>query len=360
MTAGDPRIFYFCYQHNIPRGGQKHTYRHVDILNANGFDAAVFHPGEDFRLTWFENQTRVIGYSEFIRAINPDRDFVVLPEDLGGGITDFPGRKVIFNKNTFKGFECFGTDEIHLYPYQSLEVVAAFAVSEHNQRQLQFTYPDLQVEKVDIEIDPAIFSFCALEKKAPIIVCAMKSKEILLPVYHMVQARAAANLNRGREFQWVFLDHYSEQETARILHDALLFLFLNVAEGIGRMPLEAMASGCIVASYDYGPLGEALKARSRFEYGDPISVVKFIEEVMALYPTVSQERILELEEGREIATHYSLANQEAGVMSAWKRILSRAMNSRNTGQTNPSQSRLDSLLHYPYASLSKEASSDSR
>jgi hypothetical protein len=328
MSIESPRIFYFCYRHNVPRGGQKHTYRHVDILNNNGLDAAAFHPGEGFRLTWFENDTRVLGYSEFMRSVDPASDFVVLPEDLGEAIVEFPGRKVIFNKNLFKGFECFGTREIAQYPYQCSEVIAAFTVSEHNQKQLQFAYPHLHIEKVDVEINPAVFSFCPPDAKQPLIACATKSPEMLMPIYHMIQSRSNGGLNRGKEFHWIFLDQMSERETASILHDAFIFIFLSAAEGIGRMPLEAMASGCMLLSYGYGPVDAVLPSPRRFEYGDPVSAVLFLEQLMAAYPRPKAEWIAEVERGRKIANRYSLDNQEVGVLNAWKRIMNHGVDHR--------------------------------
>ncbi len=112
----NPTIYYYCYDHNLPSGGQKHTYRHVDILNKNGFDAKVLHTAKNFRLTWFDNTTPVVSYQECVAKMNERRDFLVLPEDLGPRILDFPGRKVIFNKNIFHGFSAFGYEMRATYP----------------------------------------------------------------------------------------------------------------------------------------------------------------------------------------------------------------------------------------------------
>src|SRR2546423_8017863 len=52
-------VFYRCPDKDYPVGGIRVIYRHVDILNRNGFDAAVLHHYYPFRCTWFENDTRV-------------------------------------------------------------------------------------------------------------------------------------------------------------------------------------------------------------------------------------------------------------------------------------------------------------
>jgi glycosyltransferase involved in cell wall biosynthesis len=316
-----PKIFYFCYRHNRPTGGQKHTYRHVDILNQHGFDATVFHPDPEFRLNWFKNDTRVITYADFLRQVDPARDVVVLPEDLGLRINNFPGRKVIFNKNLFYGFLCYGVEGPSQYPYHSPEVVAAFTVSEHNKAHLQLAYPDLPVERVHIEIDSAIFRYRTLVEKKPQIACIPKSSEYLMSLYHMLRSRTASGLNNGQAFEWVFIENKSEAQTAAILQDSLIFIFLSVAEGMGRMPLEAMACGCLLTAFAHGPLAEILPPCARFECGDLISVVTYIENIMNSFPQEIQRWSACVTAGRDIAKSYSLERQEASVLQAWERVL---------------------------------------
>jgi hypothetical protein len=88
----DSRVFYYCYDHDRPTGGQKDTYQHVDTLNKKGIEAYALHFKNEFRLTWFENKTRVIYQSDFKAIYNVARDYIVLPEDLGGRILQFPGK----------------------------------------------------------------------------------------------------------------------------------------------------------------------------------------------------------------------------------------------------------------------------
>ena len=323
MKPTAPRIFYFCYRHNQPRGGQKHTYRHVDILNRNGIEAYAFHPGEEFRLTWFANETKVITESEFRRRLNPARDIIVLPEDMGTRIVDFPGRKVIFNKNIFTGFQAFGWDADGFFdPYLSSEVLGAFVVSEHNRKHLQLAYPQLLVQKVDVEIDPAIFCYRPLKSKAPLIACSLKAPEVILPLYHILRARAKSGLNCGKAFEWVFLDGLVEQDLARVLSDAVLFVTLSVAEGIGRLSLEAMASGCLLISCKAGPLADIVVVAESFRYGEMSEMVRFIERVMAAFPDELEQWSTLSEQGKQAADFFSPDQQEAGVIRAWEVLLS--------------------------------------
>ena len=317
-------IFYFCYSHNNPTGGQKHTYRHVDILNEHGFNAWVFHPTEDFRLTWFDNETPVIGLAEFKKRFNPREDFVVVPEDLGLRIMELPGRKVVFNKNLFHGFGCYGQASDVRYPYHSPEVVAALTVSEHNRANLQFAYPHLEVHHVHLQIEPDIYCYRPLVHKKRQIASIAKAPESLLAVYHTIQSRAAAGLNPGKSFNWIFLGNKSEHETAEILRESLLFLFFSVAEGLGRMPLEAMASGCLIAAYGYGPLQETIPARFRFEHSNIIEIVKYIETIMASFPDDLAQWNTYVQEGLQAAATFGQQREEESVLAAWEKILKAA------------------------------------
>ncbi len=317
------RIYYFCYDHNLPRGGQRHTYRHVDILNRHGFDAAVFHPVDGFRLTWFDNDTRVVDVSEYRRQVDAERDFVVLPEDLGTFMSDFPGRQVIFNKNLFYGFRCFGEAVPAAYPYQSPGVVAAFAVSEHNRAHLQYAFPNLVVEREYPDIRPDLYSYVPLAAKRPVISCMRKAPESLLALFHTLQARAAAGLNRGRAFEWIFLEDRSEAEAARILRESLLFVFLSVAEGLARMPLEAMACGTLVVAHPNGPLAEILPPAYRFEHSNIVAMAQHVESIMESYPDRLERWQANVQEGRRAAAEFSCERQERHLIDSWRRILAR-------------------------------------
>lgn len=315
-----PRIFYFSYRHNVPRGGQKHAYRHVDILSHHGMDAAIVHPGEEgFRLTWFENDTRVLSEAAFMRLVDPRKDLLVLPEDLGYQILSFPGRKVIFNKNIYSGFFAFGGPKNMGYPYQSPEVIAALVVSDHNKELLRLAYPHLMIEKVEIEIDRSIFKFCDMGKKEAFIACSPKAPEILLSVYHVIQARAAAGLNNGGKFEWIFLRDFTEKQTADILGRSLLFAGLSVTEGLGRLFLEAMACGCITVCCGNGPLRD-ISPCLEFKYADVASIVLFIETVMDSYPHCLAKWENRIASGAAIAERYSLDRQRESVLQAWEKI----------------------------------------
>jgi glycosyltransferase involved in cell wall biosynthesis len=320
----EPSIFYYCYSHERPSGGQKHTYQHVDILNRHGYKAFAFHTQKDFRLTWFDNETKVIDFESLKAIYDKERDYLVLPEDLGTKLLEFPGKKVVFNKNVYHGFQVFGSERPPFYPYLDPQLACIFAVSEHNREYLSFAYPHVKVIKVDPGIDANVFTYNPIRRKKRMIACILKAPAMLLTLYHALQSRADAGLNDLKDYEWVFLDGRTEKEVAEVLRDALIFIFTSVEEGLGRMPLEAMLSGSLVAGFASGPLKEYMPLGSMFEVGDMLGMARFVESITGSFPG-AEERWQQLSEaGRDKALAYSLKQQETSVIAAWEQILSGA------------------------------------
>ncbi|MBW1980187.1 MAG: glycosyltransferase family 4 protein [Deltaproteobacteria bacterium] len=328
-----PRIFYFCYDHQNPTGGQKQAYAHVDILNNNGYNAFALHLTEGFRLTWFQNHTRVINLASFKQIYQPQRDILVLPEDLGEKILSFPGQKVIFNQNCYYGFSCFGFSKPRCYPYLDGSVMAVLTVSEHNKRQLQYAFPDLQILRVVNSIDSQRFSYRPVAAKKKIIACLPRKNPLHLnQVYHILQCRAAQRLNNLSDYGWAFMRNFSEEQVAQIFSDSLLFLFLSSEEGLPLMPLEAMLSGCLVFAYDCEPLTEYLNPMNAFLYEKHAlgKMIEEIEELAADFPEKLERLQSKSEAARETALWYSRSRQEESLLAAWAAILEEKWTSEQT------------------------------
>lgn len=317
-----PKIFYFCYSQDRPTGGQKQTYRHVDILSQNGFETYVFHMKPGFRLNWFENQTHVIDYGKFKKIHDPEFDIVVLPEDLGMAILRFAGRKVIFNQNLYRGFHVYEEKVPECYPFHDPEVIGILTVSEHNRKAMSFACPAKKVLRVFNGIDLKRFPFRPLSRKQRVISSIAKAPAQLAALFHTLQSRARLKLNQLDSFEFVFIKDKTESEVARILGDSLIFIFLGVEEGLPLMPLEAMAAGCLVAGPAAGPAVEFIPKKFQFALGDIPGCAAVIEEIALDFPDHLSNWERASYENRHIASRYSMEKEAQTVIEAWNTLLS--------------------------------------
>ena len=314
-----PNVFYFCHCSPSPRGGQKDTYRHVDILNRSGYQAFALHTETGFRFTWFKNQTRTIDFERFRRIYRAERDFIVLPENLGSKILDFPGKKVIFNKNIYYGFRAFGIGRPPVYPYLHADVVCVLTVSHHNTEHLKFAYPNVDIFRVYPGIDPGVFVYRKLAEKKRRIAFIPKSRNALCCLYHILESRSEIGLNKLRDYEWIMLANKSEEEVSRILQESLILVFLSTEEGLARTPLEAMSCGCLVVAHGSHPLKEYLPTEFQFERGSIIAMARYVEKITECFP----DRVDDWQElaalGRQISLGYD-QNEASSVLAAWKAI----------------------------------------
>lgn len=319
LTMSTPRIFYLCYDNNRPVGGEKESYQHVDVLNRNGFDAYVLHNTRGFRLTWFPNTTRVVSRHEV--TLNPCSDIMVLPENLGLRILAIPGRKVIFNKGIYSGFGALGLSPLGSRVYLSDDVIAILSMSSHNSKHLTFAYGSKPVLTVLPDIKPETFTYRPLESKQLRIAYATKASGHGRTLYQLLSARATIGLNRLQSVTWIPIVDLHERDVVAELQRALLFVFLSVDEGMPRLPLEAMACGCLVCAYNTGPLAATLPREYRFDYGDLISMARYIEEIVEAYPDRLSDYELVTREARRYAERFSCDEQARTVASAWSDII---------------------------------------
>ena len=238
-------LLFLCPDDNNPIGGIKVLYRHVDILNRNGFQAAIVHRKKGFRCTWFDNQTRV----EYHQRLNPDPfDFAVIPEIYGPRLAEeIPtAKKVIFNQNaylTFKGYT-FDPQDL-LTAYRDPSVIAAMVVSEDSREYLSYIFPELKVSRVHISVDTAKFRFRKLaDKRRRIAFMVRKHADDARQVINMLKFRGALS---GWEI--TAIHDRTEKQVAEILEDSMIFLSFGYPEGCPAPPLEAMLCGCLVVGY---------------------------------------------------------------------------------------------------------------
>lgn len=310
------RIFYYCYDNNAPAGGEKDSYQHVDVLNRNGHEAYAYHRKTGMRLTWFDNETKVVDSKRFIELYNRDQDILVFPENLGTEMLRYPGRRVIYNKGMFGGFAAlkFGV----LDPYIDSATIAVLAVSEHNAAHLRVAYPSMPIYRVYAHIRSDLFVPKPFHEKSRRIVTPAKEMPMLTTLYRMFRARSTRVLNGP--WEWLVLSGQTEREIASILTDSPVLVFPSVQEGLPRLPLEAMCSNCLVAAFEAGPLVEILPPGQGFAYGDLMGMLSWLERLITSFPDAAAYSDV-LAAQQKIAQTFSESRQISSVCTAWEAIL---------------------------------------
>jgi hypothetical protein len=318
------RIFAFAYSHNHPNGGQYDTYAMVDTLNRLGYEAYVFHEASNFRLSWFKNTTATINHGEFLRMLDRNRDIVVLPEDMGTRITQYPGRKVIFNKGITNGFRPYEIGDTTMLPYLSEHVIGALCVSAHNTAILSLAFPSLPIFRVIPHFDQNVFRL-GDGNKSKIVATVDKGNLCMKAIYQILRSRAAQHLNRFDGYQWQILSRMPQETFASALRAAQFFLFLSEDEGLGRAPIESALCGCVTLGYSGGPLGESIPAQNRFQHGDFIGLISRLEHLLssdAGSPDHSSNN--GLWSRSDLDREYGVEAHERSVASAWRALINYA------------------------------------
>ena len=274
-AGGSSTVYYLCPDYDVPSGGIRAIYRHVDVLNGAGVPAAVLHSREGFACSWFGHSTRTVGAGSVSLS---NEDTLVVPEVYGPFLERLPGgpRLVAFSQNAYLTFE-------HLPgrarpPYEIFD--AAMTVSEDSAEYLRFSFPGLAVSIVPNGVDPAVFHPSE----------EMPARRIaLMPRKRPAEADEILRLLGDRLAGWdvVRIEGAGEAETAALLRSAPIFLALGHREGFGLPVAEAMASGCYVVGFPAFGGRELFDPAfsSPIEDGDVLAAARALAKTMEGYET---------------------------------------------------------------------------
>jgi hypothetical protein len=237
-------------------------YRFVDTLNSSGRSAAVVHSSREFRCTWFDNQTRVVGARD-VRLSKGD--LVVIPEWYQSVIPLIaPGvAHVIFNQNAYETFTGLKVKPGESNSVVSDDTIGVVVVSEDNRKYVEMCFPTLQVQRVTLGIDTKLFAETIEGKTKSIAYMPRKRHKELNQILHILNQRQSLE-----GWELTPIEGLSEVETARVLSRAAIFLSLNEREGFGLPSLEAMASGCVVVGFHGGAGIEYMRPEATIPIAD--------------------------------------------------------------------------------------------
>lgn len=266
-----PTVYFLTPDHSAPTGGIRVIYRHVDILNECGMNAAVLHRQAGFRCTWFEHTTKVTDVSAVtIRG----GDILVVPEVDVMALEGVPSgiRHVIFNQNSHLTWRR-AADRVARFYAPRPDLAAVACVSDHNRRMLRNAFPECPIRRIHLSIDPTMFRLGKAPRPHRIAYMPRRGADDARQVLGLLQSRGTLD---GWEI--VALDGLTHGEVAAALRKTRIFLAFTRQEGFGLPAAEAMACGCYVVGNDGFGGREFFRPHfsSRIEAGD---IVRFAEAV---------------------------------------------------------------------------------
>jgi len=241
------RIFYLSPDPPGPRGGVRVLYRHVDVLNGAGFDAAVIHHTAGYRANWFAHDTRTVAAQNVV--VTP-RDVLVVPEFYGASIAAWPTGPtgptgptiVLFDQGAYYTFDGMSVADAKAIDERS--DASILTVSEDSLELLRYAFPRSTVTSVRSVIEEQTFH------PAP---DAASRRRIAYAANRRAQERhellSILELRGLLDWELVPIRGMSETQVAETLRTCAIFLAFNEREGFGLPPAEAMASGCYVIGY---------------------------------------------------------------------------------------------------------------
>ena len=273
---GPPTVYYCTPDFDVPSGGVRVAYRHVDLLNAAGIEARVLHRGNNFSCTWFDHRTLVVGSRETL--IGP-RDLVVVGELAVSLLDQLPRgfRFVVFNQNQHLTWRLASSERVHRYTH-SAKLAAIMTVSEYGAEMLRYLAPGVEVIRTHNSIDPGIF-FPDQEHARPRTIAYM-------PRRGRDEAKQVLGIlgNRGALDGWSVseISGVTERQVGDMLRDASVFLSFAYQEGFGLPAAEAMACGAYAVGF-HGHGGREFfrpEWSTAVESGDVLALAKAVAETL--------------------------------------------------------------------------------
>ena len=304
------RIIYILKPFSFPSGGVATIYDHVEILSNHGFQAFVAletTPDKDF---YNSNAPLMIhgGKINFQAG-----DIYVFPEGLTDYMEAFKNisvRKIMFCQNQyylpFSANPNLGFSE---YPVDDL-VISSKAIESFMQK----VYGLSNISLIPYSIDTRIFF--PEEKKRQIAYMPWK----LPNAAKFIEAAFKRIYKEYQDISWVSISGMNREHAAKILRESAVFLSLSHRESFGLPPLEAMASGCLVAGFHGDGGREYMNQNNGWwaEDGDWLTCVNGLASAIQIIDT-KHEEINKIKKEMEITVDsYSRAIMIERLIQYWE------------------------------------------
>ncbi|GAC1588032.1 MAG: hypothetical protein NVS3B21_03430 [Acidimicrobiales bacterium] len=311
-------VYVLCPDARSAAGGVKKLYNHVDILNSAGLAAAIVHGRSNFRVSWFDNATKIVNPPI---DLGPG-DLLAIPEVYGDHlVTLAPGiPRVSVNQNAYSSFD--RVKNVAQHPYLTCpDLISVTAVSQNNLEYLQFLFPQLLIRRIRYGFDPGMFSHSGEPPDRIIAYMPRKRPAIADEVLRLLR-------NSEVMGSWTIapIEGMSETQVAVMLRKTALFLSFSEREGCPMPPVEALATGCFVIGFDGYGGREYFDPRftNRIEDGDVLAFAKAIKSWLSRFTWDEGESARAAAGSSFVLRRYSQQAERADVLDFYGSALAEA------------------------------------
>lgn len=227
------RIVYLSFPDGRVQGGQKMIFRHVETLVEMGFDAVAWRPRTGAPMRFFRHHAP----EEVGTPLRGD-DVLVVPSDAANAISRLAARRkrvVVFEQNQFTSVPSYGAID-------GVRDLTILTVGPTAAATSQRAFPTARIETVRCFADERLFR--PLEK-TPVVACSPRKRASEARIIRAYLER----FHPRHALPWNEFTDVTEEQVAEVFGRATLCLSLSRFEAVGMTPLEAMASGCVVAGF---------------------------------------------------------------------------------------------------------------
>jgi len=310
------RIIFFLAPFKVPFGGVTVILTHVETLNRHGIAAWVALP-EIPEIDFYEFDVPKIIYREFVEVSS--YDICVFPEGLLGYMSTLrgePGKRIMFCQNQYylpfskdpaRGFSEFDLDSV---------VVSSLTIKYC----LQDLYGLVDVPVIPCSIDSSLY----LPTSKKIRQIAFMPRKLGSDA-EFIHAAFVRMYPAYADVHWVAIHQLTRKEAAKVLSESAVFLSLSNKESFGLPPLEAMASGCVVAGF-HGDGGREYMNQGNgwwADTGDWRACVHGLAAALHTFDCAGDKLADYRRRAMQTVEAYSVESMESQLLAYWRSELAR-------------------------------------
>ena len=312
-------IYYYCPDSDVKSAGIRRLYEHVHVLAKAGFNAAILHS----KSTYCRKDLPAVPiYGLDQKGILKQNDTVVFPEGFPGLMSEFkdiPVRKLVI---CLSWSYVFGALPQQL-TWRDFGIERIIGDSEYTTEMVGWAM-NLPSHCIVNQINEKLYYRQSLKEKQKKIVFISRKAQQVPYLLRVLQSR---NPDFTNKIKWLGLDGLEEEEFARHVREASVFLNMSTQEGLAHSCFEAMRSGTVLAGYSSiggqrtfiggGEEQNSLVA----ETGDYLSLAWLMEPLLEdiLNENYDPWQSM-LDKAYEDTLHMNTENFEKQLTSFWKKL----------------------------------------